>query len=42
VSTEYLAVTLEGGAGDPDLSNAFVEMLASREGQAVLASGGFR
>ena len=42
VSTEYLAVTLERGAGDPDLSNAFVEMLTSREGQAVLASGGFR
>lgn len=41
VSTEYLAVALDGGAGDPELGSAFVELLTSREGREVLASGGF-
>ncbi len=39
---QYPAVSLDGGAGDPELASAFVELLTSHEAGDVLDREGFR
>ncbi|MGI9579003.1 MAG: molybdate ABC transporter substrate-binding protein [Microthrixaceae bacterium] len=42
VSTDYLAVALQDGPGDPALAATFVELLGSAEAAAMLEGEGFR
>ena len=42
VSTDYLAVVLSGGPGERWAAEAFVELLTSNAGRAVLEAEGFR